>query len=243
MLNQIVAVASRVIRQIIHDRRFLALSIMVPLLIIYILYVFFDSVNRPFFNAKEFVPPVGAFLVHFLTYVLSAIVLVRERTQQTMTRMFVSGYRKVSIIAGYVLAYTLIATVQSLIVIIELNVLFKLEYTGAKFLEMYLVIWLLAIISIALGIFISNFARNEGQVLPMIPLVLMPSIFFSGMIVAIDKMPNWVGWFSFLTPMYYANNTVDAIAAGNPLTMLYVQLVIYGIVVMGLAVLTLREQD
>src|SRR5215510_15184352 len=116
MLNQIVAVASRVIRQIIHDRRFLALSIMVPLLIIYILYVFFDSVHRPFFDAKEFVPPVGAFLVHFLTYVLSAIVLVRERTQQTMTRMFVSGYRKVSIIAGYVLAYTVIATVQSLIV-------------------------------------------------------------------------------------------------------------------------------
>jgi ABC-2 type transport system permease protein len=243
MLNQTFAVAGRVLRQIIHDRRFLALSLVAPVLIIYILYVFFDSVNRPFFNAKEFVPPVAALLVHFLTYIISAIVLVRERTQLTLTRMFVSGYRKVSIIAGYVLAYSIIATAQSLIVLIELNWLFELEYTAAQFFEMYMVIWLLAVISIALGIFVSNFARNEGQVLPMIPLVLMPSVFFSGMIVAVDRMPNWVGWFSFLTPMYYANNTVDAIAAGNPLSMLYVQLVIYGILLMGLAVLTLREQD
>jgi ABC-2 type transport system permease protein len=243
MLNQTFAVAGRVLRQIIHDRRFLALSLVAPVLIIYILYVFFDSVNRPFFNAKEFVPPVAALLVHFLTYIISAIVLVRERTQLTLTRMFVSGYRKVSIIAGYVLAYSIIATIQSLIVLIELNWLFELQYTAAQFFEMYMVIWLLAVISIALGIFVSNFARNEGQVLPMIPLVLMPSVFFSGMIVAVDRMPNWVGWFSFLTPMYYANNTVDAIAAGNPLSMLYVQLVIYGILLMGLAVLTLREQD
>jgi ABC-2 type transport system permease protein len=243
MLNQILAVAGRVLRQLIHDRRFLGLSVIVPLVIIYILYVFFDAVNRPFFNQNEFVPPVGAFIIHFLTYVLSAIVLVRERTQQTMIRMFVSGYRKVSIIAGYVLAYTVIATVQSLIVIVELNLLFELGYSTIEFLQMYVVMWLLAVISIALGILVSNFARNEGQVLPMIPLILMPSIFFSGMIVAVDKLPNWAEWFSYATPMYYANSAIDAIAGDGALTQLVLWLIIYGVVVMTLAVLTLSEQE
>ena len=243
MLNQVFAVASRVLRQLVHDKRFLALSLIVPLALIYILYVFFDAVDRPFFNASEFVPPVGAFMVHFLTYVLSAIVLVRERTQQTMTRMFVSGYRRISIIIGYVLAYTVLATIQSLIVIVELNLLFDLDYSNLRFFQMYIVIWVLAIISIALGIFVSNFARNEGQVLPMVPLVLVPSIFFSGMIVGLNQMPDWVGWFSFLTPMYYANNAIDAIASDDSVTMLIVWLVVYGTVIMSLAVLTLREQN
>jgi len=239
MLSQIFAIASRVVRQLLRDRRFLALSVMVPLVVIYMLYLFFDSVNRPFFDAKAFVPPVGAFIVHFLTYVLCATVLVRERTAQTMTRMFVSGYQRTGIIGGYVLAYSIIATVQSLVVLLMLNWLFDLEYELSMFASLYGVIWLLAIISIALGILVSNFARNEGQVLPMIPLMLMPSVFFSGMIVSVEQLPDWAGVVAYSTPMYYANNAIDTILAGTAVSM--VGLLLYGAVVMSLAVWTLRE--
>lgn len=242
MLNQVRAVAIRVLRQLLHDRRFLALSALVPVVIIYMLYLFFDATRRPFFNPKEFVPAVGAFVVHFITYILCAVVLVRERTQQTMTRMFVSGYERAGIIGGYVGAYSVIATIQSLVVLVALNQLFDLAYDTTAFIKMYAVIWLLAIISIALGIFVSNFARTEGQVLPMIPLILMPSIFFSGMIVDVHLMPDWVEWLSFSTPMFYANQAIDAIRTGAGLQQTG-ELALYGIVVMSLAIITLREQN
>ena len=242
MLSQVTAVAGRVLRQLVHDRRFLALSILVPVLIIYMLFLFFAAVDRPFFNPKEFVPPVGAFIVHFLTYVLSTIVLVRERTQLTMMRMFVSGYRRHSIISGYVLAYTVLAAMQSLIVLVELNYLFELNYRLTTFGVMFLIIWLLAVISIALGIFVSNFARNEGQVLPMVPLVVMPSIFFSGIIVPVEQLPAWAEWLSFTTPMYYANNAIQTVSGAFDYT-LAISLMAYGAIVMVLAVLTLREQN
>ena len=83
--------------------------------------------------------PVGAFIVHFITYILCAIVLVRERTAQTLARMFVSGYRQWEIIAGYLLAYSTLATVQSLLVLTELNLLFDLGYTASQFASIYLV--------------------------------------------------------------------------------------------------------
>lgn len=242
MINQTSAVAGRVIQQIIHDRRFLVLSLVMPTLIIYILYVFFNAVNRPFFDEKAFVPPVGAYMVHFLTYVLSAIVLVRERSAHTLTRMFVSGYRKTSIIAGYIMAYSIIATLQSLVVMLELNYFFELHYAIGTFLSIYLVIWLLAIISIMLGIFFSNFARNEGHVLPTVPLVLVPSIFFSGMMVPVDLLPEWAGYFSYFTPMYYTTNAIKGIGDGLDL-MQVLGLIIYGAIVMVLAVLTLQEQN
>lgn len=242
MLDQMLAVAWRVLRQLSHDRRFVGLSLIVPTLVIYMLYVFFEAVDRPFFDAQAFVPPVGAFIVHMLTYILCAIALVRERTQNTMTRMFVNGYQRISIIGGYILAYTALATLQSLLVLIELNILFKLNYSASTFISMYLVIWLLAIISIALGILVSNFARNEGQVLPMFPLVLMPSVFFSGMIVSIDTMPEWAQVLGLATPMYYATESIKSISDVFPWSTVFT-LLFYGAVVMTLAVFTLREQE
>ena len=242
MINQTASVTMRVLSQLRHDRRFLGLSIAMPVILIYMLYVFFDAVDRPFFNPKEFVPSIAAFIVHFITYILSAIVLVRERTTHTMVRMFVSGYRREGIISGYVLAYSVIATVQSLIVLLTMNWFFELGYSFIDFLSMYFVIWLLAVISIALGILVSNFARTEGQVLPMIPLILYPSLFFSGIIVSVDQMPRWAGWLSYTSPMYYANGIIDDILNHIDRSML-AGLILYGVIVLMLAILTLREDS
>ena len=243
MLNQTSAVSVRVLRQLARDRRFVIFSLAVPLVVIYMLWIFFDSSANPMFDEEVFVPPYGAFIVHFVTYVLCAIVLVRERTAQTLARMFVSWYRRGSIIGGYVIAYSLIATVQSLIVLVELNLLFEMHYDMSTFFSLYVVIWMLAVISIALGIFVSNFARNEGQVMPFIPLMLMPSVFFSGMILSVDKLPDWAAMMRFITPMYYANEVIQHIVSDKGNAAMIFGLLAYGIVVMSLAVLTLREQE
>lgn len=242
MFSQTTAVAVRVLRQLSRDRRFLAMSIAVPLVIIYMLYLFFEAAERPFFDVQTFILPVGAFIVHFVTYILCAIVLVRERTADTLARMFVSGYRRGSIISGYVLAYSLLATLQSLIVLVELVVLFDLGHSFGTMVEIYVVMWLLAVISIALGILVSNFARNEGQVFPFIPLVLMPSVFFSGMLLPVEDLPAWVSYLSITTPMYYAHEAIGDFTTSTTPTIL-LGLVMYGVVILSLATFTLRERD
>lgn len=240
-LPQTRAVAGRALRQLRHDRRFLALTLVVPLVLMALLWIFFDAVDNPFFDVAQFIPPVGGFLVHFLTYVLSAVVLVRERTAGTLERVFVSGFRRASVIGGYLLAYTVLATVQAFIVLGEMALLFELDYSAGTWAGLYPVFWLLALTSIALGIFISNFAENEGQVLPFIPLVLMISVYFSGMIVAIERLPEWVNWLRWFTPMYYATEAIAAITAGDPAGVWLLALAAYAVAVIGLAVATLRE--
>src|SRR5438094_6574420 len=116
--SRIAAVAARVLRQLVRDRRFLGLSLAAPLVVIYLLRVFFDALGSPLLDVTGYVVPVCAFIVHFITYVLCAVVLVRERTAQTLQRMFVSGYRQAEIIGGYVAAYSVLATIQSLLVLI-----------------------------------------------------------------------------------------------------------------------------
>lgn len=242
MLNQLFAVGTRVLRQISRDRRFVALTLVVPLLVIMMLSVFFDAAERPFFNPKTFVLPIGAFLIHFLTYVLCAIVLVRERSAQTLARMFVNGYQRGAVIGGYVLAYSVLATLQSLIVLVSLKVVFELDHSLLTFVEIYGVIWLLALISIALGILISNFAQNEGQIFPFIPLVIFPSVFFSGLFLPVEQLPEALQWLKMTTPMYYAAEVMKALTSTDGSLMFVWGLLAYGVVVLVLATLTLREQ-
>lgn len=242
--RRVFAVAQRVLRQLRHDRRFIGLSLIVPLAIIYVLYIFFDSLNNPFVNANDYVFPFGAFIVHFLTFVLTAIVLVRERVTETLSRMLVNGYRQPEIILGYLLAYTTLATAQSLAVLAEIVWLFKLDYDLGTLASIYLVMWLLAVISMALGIFISNFARNEGQVFPFIPLVLLPSIFLSGMVISVEVLPEWAQALSRFTPLYYATQVLHSLVAGGALqdeSLALWSLPLYGLVVLVLSSFTLRD--
>ena len=245
MLDRMRAVARRVARQLAHDRRFLGLSLAAPLLIIYVSKAALDAFNTGFFDITRFVVPIGAFVVHFITYILCAIVLVRERTAQTLDRMFVNGYRQADIIGGYVMAYTLLATVQSLLVLIALRMLFHLTYSVSTLLSIYLIVWVLAVISICLGIFVSNFARTEGQVFPFIPLVTVPGIFLSGLVIPVESLPRWAQWLSHATPLYYANQIIQQlIRPGSALVdnlPRLAALAAYGFAVLVLAMSTLRE--
>ena len=123
------AIAIRVLLQLKNDHRFLAFSIVVPLVIVYVLFVFFDSARNPLFDATVFVLPIGAFYIHFLTFILTSIVLVRERKAETLTRMLVNGFRAGEIVIGYLLSYSILGTVQSFLVLAELSYLFDLSYS------------------------------------------------------------------------------------------------------------------
>lgn len=246
-MHKMFAIARRVLRQLALDHRFLGLTLFAPLVVIYIIKAALDSFDLPFINISQFVVPIGAFVVHFDTYILCAIVLVRERTAQTLARMFVNGYTRTDIIGGYVIAYTCLGTLQTLLVLTELWLLFHLSYPVATLLSLYLVIWLLAVISICLGIFVSNFARSEGQVLPFIPAVTVPGIFLSDVIFSVDKFPRWMQALSHATPLYYANKIIqNLIRESGTLGANWTRvalLVGYGVLVLVLATQTLREMD
>ena len=245
MLNRIGVVAGRVLNQLRRDHRFVGISLMFPLIIIYFIKVVFDVLAAPSFNISVYVVPYAAFIIHFITFILTAIVLVHERTAGTLARMFVSGYNQIEIVSGYLLAYTVLTTVQSLLILIELNWIFELGYDVGQLGSIYLIMWILAIISMAIGMLVSNFARNEGQVFPFIPLILL-SVILSGILLPIERLPEWAQMLSYLTPLYYVNEVLQELIGGGGLFdewIVLISLLAYGLVVVGMATLSLRESD
>ena len=186
------------------------LSIIAPLSIIYFLKLLFDAFppNVPITN---FTIPIGALVVHFLSFLLCAILLVQERTKGTLERMLIGGYNRSSIIAGYTLGYLGLATIQASAVLIESVWLFDLNYSANVLMLLFLVIWLLAVVSVMLGIFVSTFARHEGHVFPFIPLLILPSIFLSGLLINTDALPQWAAFIGKCLPLHYAVNIIHEI--------------------------------
>jgi ABC-2 type transport system permease protein len=244
-------IARRVITQLRGDRRFLALSIVAPLVIIYFLKILFDALNPSigFFSIPRlrFVMPAAAFIVHFLSFVLCAILLVQERTKGTLERMIISGFRRGSIIVGYTLGYFALATLQAATVLAESLWLFKISIPFEKLVILFIVIWLLAIVSVMLGIFISTFARHEGHVLPFIPLIILPSVFLTGVIVDTEKLPLWAQDLGYIFPLRYANEIIkELVKADYDLAktgLNFAVLVGYAIVLWLVASFTLKETE
>jgi ABC-2 type transport system permease protein len=239
-------VTRRVVKQLLRNRRFLALSIVGPLVIVYFLKLFFDTVPAGF-DTAWYAVPVAAFLVHFLAFLLCAIALVQERTAGTLERMFINGFRRTEVIGGYVLGYLGLATFQAVVALSEVIWLFELDYEARTLLALFVVVWLLAIASVMLGIFASTFARHEGQVFPFVPLIIVPSVFLSGLLVDADELPGWAEWLGRALPLHYANNVIqEMIEPGGALEDVWGNLVVlagYSLVLLLLASRTLREVE
>lgn len=239
-------VARRVVGQLLRNPRFLVLSVAAPLVIVYLLKLFFDTMPEGFDTARYAVP-VAAFLVHFLAFLLCAISLVQERTAGTMERMFVNGFRRAEIISGYVLGFLGLATFQAVAALAEAIWLFELDYDAGTLAALFAVVWLLAIASVMLGIFISTFARHEGQVFPFVPLIILPSVFLSGLLVDTDELPRWAERLGQAFPLFWANGVIqEVIESGWAFEDVWVGFSVlagYGAALLLLASLTLRETE
>lgn len=233
----------RIFLQLKGDPRFLAISIIAPCLIIYLMKVLFDSLSNPFLRIDQLIVPLAAFTVFFVTFILSAIAVIRERTQGTLARMFINGFRRFEIISGYLAGYIGLATIQTLFIFYETIWLFELTMSTAEKLQYILLIWTLALISISLGILISTLAQNEGQVFPFIPLIILPTVFFSGLMVEISKLPGWAQVLSRIIPFTYAYAGIRGLMGGD-YSRYWVQLgflTLYGVCLLVISSLTLRE--
>jgi len=206
-MRHALTVGQRVLTQLRKDRRYLILSLIAPLVIIYFLNILLQEMPAPV--RVRYATPICAFIVHFLSFVLCALILVQERMRGTLNRMFVNGFSKSAIISGYVIGYFGLATLQAVAALAETIWLFNLDFTTEVYVYLFLVIWLLAIVSVMLGIFASTFARHEGHVLPFIPLIILPSMFLSGMLVDASELPRWAELLGQLMPLYYANNIIQ----------------------------------
>ncbi|MCZ4126085.1 ABC transporter permease [Streptomyces sp. H39-S7] len=199
-VSRTLATALRVLRQLGHDPRTIALMLVVPCLLLAVLSWVYDGKQRTF-------DQVGASLLGIfpliLMFLVTSIATLRERTSGTLERLLSMPLGKADLLGGYALAFGGVAVVQACLATGLAVWGLGLDVVGSPWL--LLVIALAdAFLGIALGLFVSAFAASEFQAVQFMPAVLLPQLLMCGLLVPRDTMQPVLSAVSDVLPMSYA---------------------------------------
>jgi len=199
------AVALRVLAQLRRDPRTLALIVGVPMLLETLLKEIYVGRVQVFEHVGA--PLLGLF--PFVTmFLVTSITMLRERTTGTLERLMASPLRKIDLLAGYGLAFAVLAAIQAAAVSALAFGALGLDVAGPKPVVTALAIGN-AVLGTALGLFVSAFAETEFQAVQFMPAMVFPQILLCGLLVGRGSMAAWLRWISDALPLTYA---YDALA-------------------------------
>jgi ABC-2 type transport system permease protein len=197
------ATGQRVLLQVGHDRRTIALLLVVPsVLVALIKYVFYE---QPVFDRIG--PPLLGIFPLVSMFLVTSIAMLRERTTGTLERLLTMPLAKLDLLGGY---------------------------AGSKWGVLLLAI-ANAVLGMALGLFVSAFARTEFQAVQFMPAFLLPQLLLCGLLTPRADMAPALEAVSWLLPMTYAYGALDLVSRGE----YNARLAVYSLAVCGFIVLAL----
>jgi ABC-2 type transport system permease protein len=205
------ATTGRVLTQIRHDPRTIALLLVVPSLLI-------GLVAWMFTDTDVFTTTIGpamlALFPFIVMFLVTSIATLRERRSGTLERLFSMPLGKGDFILGYAIAFGFLAIFQTAIAVAFAVWVCGLEIEGS--------IWLLfavaisdALLGTALGLLASAFARTEFQVVQFLPLFVFPQVLLGGIFLPTDQLPAGLEAISEWLPLTYAIDALNAVATGS----------------------------
>jgi ABC-2 type transport system permease protein len=157
-----------------------------------------------------FVPGIMAFAIFLLTILLTLLAFVSERTSGTLERLRASPMREGEIVMGYAMAFGIIGMFQASLLFIVATLVFDIMIVGNPLLA-YLIITLLAIVSVSLGILLSSAAKREAQAVQFVPLIVLPTFLLSGIFWPVEAIPSVLRPLSYLIPPTYGVDAMRSI--------------------------------
>jgi ABC-2 type transport system permease protein len=247
-LMMMLATARRVLDQLRHDHRSVALILVVPALLLTAVYFLFENETLPPGMPRTF-DRVGLMMLAIFPFVVmflvTSITMLRERTSGTLERLLTTPIHKADLLFGYGLAFSIMAALQSLVATAVAYWIFDLDIQGSPGLVVMVAV-INAVLGVALGLLCSAFARTEFQAVQFMPVVVVPQILLCGLFVARDRMNEVLESISNVLPLTFSVDALQEIAANAEATeQLWLDAGTMLAIVLGvlvLASLTLRRQ-
>jgi ABC transporter DrrB family efflux protein len=197
------ATTRRVLDQLRRDPRTIVLLLVVPCALLTLLWwvltdrgAIFDAIGAPLLAVFPFI----------LMFGVTSVVMLRERTTGTLERLLTMPLHKLDLIVGYALAFGLMATVQAILASGLMVGFLDLDIAGPAWV-LTLVAVLVALLGMALGLFVSAFANTEYQAVQFLPAIVFPQLLLCGLLVPRGDLPSVLETLSAVMPLSYA---VDA---------------------------------
>ncbi len=200
-----IATGGRVLRQIRHDPRTIALLLLVPALLLTLMKFIFDGQDQVF---QQIGAPLCGLFPFIVMFLVTSITMLRERTSGTLERLMTLPMSKLDLLIGYGLAFGLLGAAQAVIVCLVGFGLLGLNAPHGALLVGVLAV-LNAVLGMALGLLLSAFARTEFQAVQFMPAFIFPQLLLCGLFVDRSDMAPVLEAVSWLLPFTYAYDALD----------------------------------
>ena len=235
------ATAERVLHQLRRDRRTVALVFVVPPLLLALFRYVFDGQPETFDRVGG--PLVGIF-PFVMMFVVTSVTMLRERTTGTLERLMTLPLSKLDLLAGYALAFALVAALQAAVTCAVAFGLLGLDVEGSVVVVAALAVCN-ALLGMALGLFASAFAQSEFQAVQFMPAFVLPQFLLCGLLVPRERMANALEWVSYALPLTWAYDGLRrAVQGGDAALVARDAAIVVGVtlVALALAAATLRRR-
>ncbi|KJL47392.1 Inner membrane transport permease YbhR [Microbacterium hydrocarbonoxydans] len=239
--RRMLATAGRVLEQLRHDPRSIALMLIAPSLLVGLFAWLFSDQDGVFDRFGGAILALFPFIVMFL---ITSITTLRERRSGTLERLMTTPVGKADFILGYALAFGLMALLQAVVTVSFAVGVCGLDVDGPLW-QLGLVAVVDALLGTALGLLASAYAATEFQAVQFMPLLVFPQIILGGLFMPRDQMPDVLHAISDWLPLSYAIDAIGAVAAGDPDGDVYGPLLVvaaFAVAALVLASLTLRRR-
>ncbi|MEU8240001.1 ABC transporter permease [Actinoplanes missouriensis] len=199
----------RILNQLRHDPRTIAMIVVVPTLLITLIYFMYEGRPGAFDRIALIMLGVFPFIVMFL---ITSIAMLRERTNGTLERLFTTPVGKLDLLFGYGVAFGLAATLQASVAAGFAYWVLGMTTAGSVGLVILIAV-ANAVLGVALGLLCSEFARTEFQAVQFMPVVAAPQLLLCGLFVARDQMAGWLQAISNVLPLSYSVEALTEVGA------------------------------
>jgi len=190
-----------------------------------------------------FAPAVLALVLQHMAVTLSALSLVRERLSGTMEIFRVSPINSVELLLGKYLGFGIISAVMAVSVVLLMVYGLATPLLGSP-LVLAGVIALVVFASLGLGLLISVVSDSERQAVQLSLLVLLASVFFSGIVLPVEDFRFEVRALAYGLPVTHGITLLQQVMLRGTITTEWQVAVLTGsgIVLLLLTACLLRRQ-
>lgn len=202
------ATSKRVMQQLMHDKRTIALILFVPLILLGLLAWMYSSTPLLFDHIGASLLGIFPFVIMFL---ITSITTLRERTSGTLERLLAMPIGKIDIILGYAITFGFLAALQSLIASLVAVHVYGLTVVGP---EWFLIVVAIvdAVLGAALGLFVSAFATTEFQAVQFMPAFILPQFLLCGLLVPLASLPSILYHIAKCLPLTYSVSAMQRVS-------------------------------
>ncbi len=208
------ATAGRVLAQLRRDHRTMALLLVVPVLLLTLLSYVYDGQPQVFDRIGG---PLLALFPFTTMFLVTSVAMLRERSSGTLERLLTTPLGRGDLLVGYALAFGLVAVLQTALACGVALGLLGLDLAAGPALVVLLAV-LDALLGMALGLFLSAFARTEFQAVQFLPAFVLPQLLLCGLFAARSEMAAPLRWLSDVLPLTYAVDGMQQLTRSAALT-------------------------